>query len=1330
MKIPSMKKLPAVGCLLASVLSLALVSAVYVRAEDSTYYTDPLAGIYEHASISPKQRLIVSYLNKDGSMRSYEVSGKNAADPGTVPERVTKLTDFGSLTQSDTCHVFSSAAAQGNILSTVHLQEPFAGATEIPNVPQGVQVNTYFVMENRNSKRTTTSAWIEMTNGDGRIGRMKITEFTPAYTVAWRGDKKRRHDPLIGSNINHDLIAYDWNGDGYSDYLLTFITATDNDGQNAKVRLAVIDGKGLYEYLTGSSQTRPSVTFLNGEKDTPFLTGDSKNLVGGGTFRKPPHSCRTAIGDFDGDGRAEIAVYFTKIRGGNITEALDNHLVVYKLDKNFSATKIYEIDGKPCGRWFLQGDSVGLAAGNLDGNTSGKDQLILLYARSSQNQKHTAINMSILSYQKYDAKNPDKTFSATVSEKELRGGFSPLHNMTGGARDTVSPLEVQIGDFDADGYKELAFTFADSGSERCKLTLNIFKWSDPTGNLDVNTGTLCAYNLNDNGIVMGTNGNAHHSFAAGRYSYAGTAASGGATVMDQLGVVAAAWSTYESQQLCSGIFTWNKTDGLARKAFKIDKDMHGTYYCVPRAAAADVHKESMVLGTPLAIAVTDRVDLYSAIQAPPRHWDAVSADESSTLSRDENGNAIADVFYRLSGYSTKIDTSKSSSSMVTKSDTHEGSAGITTGMKVGQFNVNGSKADPNFAWSLSVANEHAKTKTSKKSFSVEMNTSATAALDDQLYANTCDATVWRYPVIWPEDLRMSAISDDKGNNVKTQNFIQYVVPERVGGNLFPVSGRNASWYNPNHDNRNLFTYPRQLKQTKGYPGTMKDVWGDEPEDLTGLLLAEQDAVYFGNVDAASAACSINTAQHKEAMEKNKLSVTTSVYGGGDIKPKAVPIYVTIYAQLDGNYAWTHSCTTTSDISNTSGVSIHWPGAAGYVSKSGIAPEQLGFKGDFGIYTQDDGVLCASYAVRLLKDDNSGSLLWGPSSPYRKKADPALNLPNRWYSDGTRNTLRSGGYVRGLTFAVKNEAGVKIERSYSNTGTLLPTNAKIVGKLRVFNLSFKEAANVTLKVYREPTASVSGVVSDPDLSRAELINTVNIPSIPGRDSYDESGYLDNWTDREFEFKTSGEEKAYWLHFKLESAGEELSGDNNYGYIMIATQNEGEGTKKFAAELVDPDKLPDLALSGVTVRECDGDKPGLETTLAEQIPLAGKSFNVSGHAAFTAGHVGTTKCDIIHGVTVNVVADGSVIGSDFVPGIEDAYNFSLNFAIPEGYKTPKEIKLVALSSQIPSAYDKDPENNGVILYSSGGSSGGCSAAGFPALAALLATATMVLPRRKGR
>ena len=237
-------------------------------------------------------------------------------------------------------------------------------------------------------------------------------------------------------------------------------------------------------------------------------------------------------------------------------------------------------------------------------------------------------------------------------------------------------------------------------------------------------------------------------------------------------------------------------------------------------------------------------------------------------------------------------------------------------------------------------------------------------------------------------------------------------------------------------------------------------------------------------------------------------------------------------------------------------------------------------------------------------------------------------PNRWYSDGTRNTLRSGGYVRGLTFAVKNEAGVKIERSYSNTGTLLPTNAKIVGKLRVFNLSFKEAANVTLKVYREPTASVSGVVSDPDLSRAELINTVNIPSIPGRDSYDESGYLDNWTDREFEFKTSGEEKAYWLHFKLESAGEELSGDNNYGYIMIATQNEGEGTKKFAAELVDPDKLPDLALSGVTVRECDGDKPGLETTLAEQIPLAGKSFNVSGHAAFTAGHVGTTKCEDVY------------------------------------------------------------------------------------------------------
>jgi hypothetical protein len=71
--------------------------------------------------------------------------------------------------------------------------------------------------------------------------------------------------------------------------------------------LVFVDGKSLYEACRGLGTPR---VWQN--TDASYTLGT--NVVGGLTDVKPANSVRTAIGDMDGDGNPEVALYYTTVK--------------------------------------------------------------------------------------------------------------------------------------------------------------------------------------------------------------------------------------------------------------------------------------------------------------------------------------------------------------------------------------------------------------------------------------------------------------------------------------------------------------------------------------------------------------------------------------------------------------------------------------------------------------------------------------------------------------------------------------------------------------------------------------------------------------------------------------------------------------------------------------------------------------------------------------------------------------------------------------------------------------------------------------------------------
>ena len=1259
---------------------------------DDWHLIEPLGGETSADSlIIKKSRVIISHQDPDNTHHTKTWRGQSADVEATLAE----IGDKYDVNLGADWLIYGMGSTAGTVRESFTLDKEFYGAKSYDKLPMNVVCNTYLV---RNGENTTSIyvKFIDPNNSDR--GDDKFIELTglpkPMYKYqmntiplgTYLQDANR-----MDYNIAHEVQAYDWNKDGYSDYLISYVHNPSGNGNFAetKVILAVIDGKSLRE-------GKAVVSALPSDQRPTFSTTDYYSLAFNINTLATPNSLRIVCGDFDGDGTAEAAVAFTKARPAYVGEmGRGDVLSSYKISAGsggepFTFTKMYE---KEFSTWVNREDAVSLAAYDID--KDGKDELALVSARADIADVGSDAGTSDIhiSLRRWESSNND---FAEIASKELETIFYPGFNDK-----RMPPIETILGDVNGDGKTELLWSYIKGqGAGNGKLNIWVHSIATDEASKRATIGEAAEF---DTSASMGWNINTYY------YRYAlipglfhmdldtsNSIITTNSNIPQQLAVAAMCGGGNEGK----ADLRWAVLNcGSDNKLKKLGEGLKSSALLVTDpclvAAAVDSDRESLILGDPTIFYITGDIEEFVEAQAPPKHWERI-------------GGKIYEAFAWLVGYNTKISSTTENSTV--SSYTHTGGGQIGYTEKAGVTGVIPTNT-PMVSMTAYVGLKAAGTYTSSKANTTTVSTNANAEIDDQIFSRVNDYSMWRYPVIYPSADRVTASGD--------QMFVQYIEPENTGQSFFSTPGRSVEWYEPLHDHYNIFTYPHTLKDTAHYPSDKNRVYAFSERQL------------FGNPDATDCKITVSEATSESYLADVQVTAggSVGVSPQGYIKSPNEPMisaYVSYNLALDGAYGY--SSVTTNNLSKMNSVAVNWPNAGNYINSGRFSLGDQQFYGDVGYYTRDDGTLCVSYAVSALK--NAGSNLWGNQSPYRTTPDPGLVLPFR-LDPSTQSESTSPQRLRirgGLT--LKNASGAadpvtnKSFLAEQIAGRAVSADTDIKCTLRVVNYSF---VNVTDPIHVEYLLQeISRPSEAPDITKAVSISSHDIATpissadvsgviIPGRESVTSGNtVLDNWIyDDSFVWHTPSKQQLAYLHVKLTPSGTQLTDANDTGHILVGVYNEQ-----------DTPAAATISALNVEVREIKSDGTLGDVLDASSLPRDVKlrvKFDVKGHS------VDTDKKRFIRGLKFVLVTDkGGLIAGRTIPmfDISKLDGLELDYTPNREHHVPDGMKLLVVSPHTLLGNG----NSKLLEFKFKNSSGGCSA-GFGILT-LLALAPLIIGRRRKR
>lgn len=1336
---------------------------------NSTIALDPMNKSWQ-TRVVPKQRFVVSYRGTDWSMNSFVGTSEDIT--WWTEDAKVKITPDVYGAGDNANYVFASSAAEGKILTTVSGVSPdFYGITTFENVPKNVMVSSYLIRHDGG----TNAIWLSMREGDSTVGMYQLPkEYTPAYQFKFQADWSWVNAPALDKNTAHDLVAYDWDGDGYSDYVLTYIQADKdtNGGNNANTfaKILLIDGKSLYNKLKNGSGD-VIMTHINGDNSSIFSTG--ANVVGGLTGIKPSNSCRLVKGDFDGDGRPEVALYYTLIHGNGADQSRANQLEVYRI--NSSSAGVYQgqgiyntLDGVDGGS-LKQNDSVGLAAGDI--NNDGLDELALIYAESSALSTWADVKMIIYGY-------ANGKMTQLVGVTDIDQDTYKVDS----EEDSVSPINAEIADLDGDGFGELVWTSA-KDEEGFNLYLFVNKWNSlSTDNKTIfGTGDLYKYCMKSGTSKSVTNIDwalnrtyIHHSLCTGDFEYPNEQ-----TYVKQPQQIAVGHMGSDrgdgAANIDYAVFSWDRNSGLVAQSNgcvwqNSTLMMNGNLG--PIVTAVDLYQESMVLGAPDVLTVNNNIELYTAVQTPPRHWDVVSADDSRITDLANSDDTVTMDAFSLfdpdggKQYYTAMELNGSNQQFSSTTDTSSGTWGVAASYQRNYFSILGDDereaSNPTLKVGAEYSGECVDTNTSAYESKTEHTFTFRTTRDDAVYYVMNNYNICRYPVLFPVSQRTELVSDDvTGKDVELQRYVQYVVPTKVAPTFMPTDGRMVSWYEPAHDTYNLFTYPKRLKDITGYPQGQAQKLAIDPydpwADFNGKVLDEGTQNTIGNTADSTfkvEALQTITDEHYDSVS-HTVAPYVYVHPSWGINGKNQ-----INIDATGSGSWGTETTTSMSTSKMLGATVNWPGSASYTmfTPGWSATGDMSFKTDIAYYTQDDGAFCVGFAIPNLKGEGK---MWGNDSPYCTHPDPALNLPFRWsnevknrMSDTKMKTtqfyltendnVRTRYTLRGITFK-------KAGGSSASTGEYEEKPLRVLEKgtsydvtLRTFNLSFVNTEAVTVKFYYQPwqydkygaplTTEVNDPVDKEEVVSLDLIGNDTINFIPGRTGQEDS--TNNWKDAKFSWKTPDNEGMGYVHAVIEYAGKQLNAKNDHGYMLVGVYDptnfsdisEYQSGRAAPAPVTIPDaEKPDLEITSVKAYKINSDgSTGEEVEIKPA--LRDQKLKIEVTAKFTGGKIPmyrkANRINHLPHLRIAMLAGrrgnhSAVMGATEVPVASNGTVEKVSFIYDPARATASNgLAVLVFSPFLPAQNQKNMTNNSRILWESvesGGSSGGCSA-GLAALALL--------------
>jgi hypothetical protein len=551
----------------------------------------------------------------------------------------------------------------------------------------------------------------------------------------------------VASETAFSAAVGDFNGDGYADFVVNYGPG-DELGKMVVWSGANPDGSQNLRFGPGRTQADGQETLL-----------------------------AMTAGDFDGDGKMEIAGFAYKRTGRYVLE-------IYKVDPTTLAiSKAAELLPAYAGEDPNQPIAhFSMASGHFTSATH--NQVVLTYAGRLGNAK-----IAIYDFANGSLQPIEKTVFATAS------GFVP------NALDGI--LQVETGRFNlANPYDQIFFGFAWSGT-----------WGINFGNgtrffmifeVDQSNETLSMKSYVDFSDFGCTS-----TFAVGNYDKKAKDSSGNTQPVFGL-QVAVAGSTCNGSPNTLQIYGVNPSDYSSTIDYSATLPASLNSATALYVDPADLQGRSYLLGLPAKVVVNNSTQPSVVLAMPPMHVDWAAPVNNQTPE-------ILNVSASPNGFQTtyEVDTSK----------TDESSTSDTTSFSFGAKETAGASfsiGDVDEGEGLQVKDVFTATQDLKQSVQNESGTThqeafklktSTVAGDYVLYTDS-RLNIWVYPVIGKTVC--PATKPNCQQSQKVPMTIQFSAPDQTSSTF--GSGISMEWYQPPWEPFNVFSYPANLQQLKAiYP---------------------------------------------------------------------------------------------------------------------------------------------------------------------------------------------------------------------------------------------------------------------------------------------------------------------------------------------------------------------------------------------------------------------------------------------------------------------------------------------------------------------------------
>ena len=517
--------------------------------------------------------------------------------------------------------------------------------------------------------------------------------------------------------------------------------------------------------------------------------------------------------------------------------------------------------------------------------------------------------------------------------------------------------------------------------------------------------------------------------------------------------------------------TWPKDSSYSNISYYSTNVLRNKGGCGMGLVADDFLHEGVELGEPSHVVVSDRWTPAVLIQAPPYHLDTIPLEfwnYPQAWPMNFNYESSAKTTYSRSGKTTDAKDTKFEATSTLEAFgplklevASETLDSVKKGVSLAANYLTGSKtAGDKITGLLDNLTDKIKateTKLTNSSKSVGYtNTIEAGKTDSQLFYVT-KTHVWRYPVKKPVPSWL--IGERQNGNAKAASgdvYITLIAPDEpsVGSSKSTTTRQGANADNPlyqaTHEEGNLFSYPTTLGAIPGYSTRQ-----------FSLIPRVMPISYSTNQEKHKASVATTTGK----SESKSRQVTS--YGQFS---KVVGTVKTLRGQSSDMRPNTNTETFSKKFDSTEEIEVVYPDPS-----KAFDWRDVTFSSQFDLYVDESGIMTAGFAVTDLPNT---AKLWGSDSPYWKKPDPALVMPDRYvFVDGKQEIGKSKQI---LPRTERNAMKLRGVRIYSKTQAAYANNIVYPGlsyeiQIPIYNASFlpsegAKSLTVPMKLYYRKAGS--------------------------------------------------------------------------------------------------------------------------------------------------------------------------------------------------------------------------------------------------------------------